>query len=85
MKKIIILLKNFISFPMRIINHISPFAIINDSKIDKKAYLSRKVRFYRSKIGKYSYVGQNSFIEMTSIGNFTSISENCYIDCLKPI
>lgn len=79
MRKIIVLLKNILSIPIKVIRHISILSIIQDSEIDKNAAISSGTKFYRSKIGKYSYIGNNSFITDTYIGNFTSISANCYI------
>ncbi len=80
MRRLIILVKNFLSIPYRILfTNISAFAGLQDSYVDKKAAICSGSRFYRSEIGKYSYVGKNTFVTNCSIGSFTSISGNCYI------
>ncbi len=79
MRRVIVLIKNIIQIPLRIFNHISIFAILQEAKIDKRASICCGVKFYRGNIGKYSYIGNNSFVSDTNIGNFTSISTNCYI------
>jgi len=79
MRRLIIILKNIIMVPYKIIHHISIFTVLQESQIDKKAAICTGTKFYRSKIGKYSYVGNNSFISDTTIGNFCSISTDCYI------
>ena len=55
------------------------FAILQDTKVDKKAAICSGVKFYRGEIGKYSYIGNNSFVIDTKIGNFTSVAPDCYI------
>ena len=79
MRRLIVLLKNILAFPIRLFSHISPFCILQNANVDKTAAICSKVRFYRGKIGKYSYIGNNSFVCDTDIGNFTSISTDCYI------
>lgn len=80
MRRLKILILNILSIPYRILfTHISVFAGIQDSVVEKRAAICKGVRFYRSRIGKYSYVGNNTFITNTHIGNFTSISGECYI------
>ena len=80
MRRLKILILNILSIPYRILfTHISVFAGIQDSVVEKRAAICKGVRFYRSRIGKYSYVGNNTFITNTHIGNFTSISGDCYI------
>lgn len=79
MRRSVVLLKNFFSFPRRIFSHISLFCVIQEAKIDKTAAICTGVRFYRSRIGRYSYIGNSSFVTDTDIGNFTSISSDCYI------
>jgi len=79
-RRLKILILNILSIPYRILfTHISVFAGIQDSVVEKRAAICKGVRFYRSRIGKYSYVGNNTFITNTHIGNFTSISGECYI------
>lgn len=80
MRRLIILLKNILFIPYRILfTHISPFCILQNAKIDKTAAIASNVKFYRSQIGKYSYVNYNTFISDTEIGNFTSIGSRCEI------
>lgn len=79
MRRLIVLLKNIFVFPIRVFSHISPFCVLQNANVDKRAAICSKVRFYRGKIGKYSYIGNNSFVCDTDIGNFTSISTDCYI------
>lgn len=80
MRRLKILILNILSIPYRILfTHISVFAGIQDSVVERRAAICKGVRFYRSRIGKYSYVGNNTFITNTHIGNFTSISGECYI------
>lgn len=80
MHRLKVLLLNILSLPYRLIfTHISVFAALQNSDVDKTAAICKGVRFYRSKVGKYSYIGNNTFITNTSIGNFTSISGDCYI------
>lgn len=80
MYRIIVLLSNIVLIPYRILfTHISIFAGLQDSKVNRKAAICKGVRFYRSDIGKYSYIGNNTFVTNTHIGNFTSISGDCYI------
>ncbi|MDO4599057.1 MAG: CatB-related O-acetyltransferase [[Ruminococcus] gnavus] len=80
MRRLKILILNILSIPYRILfTHISVFAGIQDSVVERRAAICKGVRFYRSCIGKYSYVGNNTFITNTHIGNFTSISGECYI------
>lgn len=79
MRRLIVLLKNILAFPIRLFSHISPFCILQNANVDKTAAICSKVRFYRGKLGRYSYIGNNSFVCDTDIGNFTSISTDCYI------
>lgn len=80
MHRLKVLFLNMFSLPYRLLfTHISVFAALQDSVVDKKAAICQGVRFYRSSIGKYSYIGNNTFITNTNIGNFTSISGDCYI------
>lgn len=80
MRRFKILILNILSIPYRVLfTHISIFAGLQDSIVEKRAAICKGVRFYRSSIGKYSYVGNNTFITNTRIGNFTSISGDCYI------
>ncbi len=80
MRRLKILILNILSIPYRILfTHISVFAGLQDSVVERRAAICKGVRFYRSRIGKYSYVGNNTFITNTHIGNFTSISGECYI------
>lgn len=79
MRRLLVLIKNILSIPSRMFNHISLLAILQDNEIDKKAAICSGVKFYRGKIGKYSYIGNNSFVIDTTIGNFTSIAPDCYI------
>lgn len=79
MRRFVVLLKNILAIPKRLLSHVSIFSILQDSKVDKRAAICSGVRFYRGKIGKYSYIGNNSFVSDTDIGNFTSISTDCYI------
>ena len=79
MRRLLVLWKNVVSMPSRLLNHISFFAILQDCIVDKRAAICFGVKFYRGKIGKYSYIGNNSFVIDTSIGNFTSIAPDCYI------
>lgn len=79
MRRLLVLIKNIFSLPMRLASHVALFCILQDAIIDKTAAICSGVRFYRGKIGKYSYIGNNSFVIDTDIGNFTSISTDCYI------
>lgn len=79
MRRIIVALKNILSFPVRIFSKVSVFAIVQNSIIDKTAAISSGVKFYRSSIGKYSYIGRNTFIIDTKIGKFCSIGPGCNI------
>lgn len=79
MRRLLILLKNIISIPSRVLSHIALFCVLQEAEIDKTAAICSGVRFYRGKIGKYSYIGNNSFVTNTDIGSFTSISTDCYI------
>lgn len=79
MRRIIVVLKNIISLPLRIFSKVSVFAIIQNSKIDKTAAISSGVKFYRSSIDKYSYIGRNSFVIDTNIGKFCCIGPGCNI------
>ena len=79
MRRLFIALKNIATIPLRLFQHISIFAVIQDSDINKHAAICMGTKFYRSKIGKYSYVGRNCFINNTKIGNFSSIAEGCFI------
>ncbi len=79
MRRLLILLKNIFSLPMRLVNHVALFCVLQDAVVDKTAAICSGVRFYRGKIGKYSYIGNNSFVSDADIGNFTSISTDCYI------
>lgn len=79
MRRLLVLLKNIFSLPMRLVSHVALFCVLQDAVVDKTAAICSGVRFYRGKIGKYSYIGNNSFVSDTDIGNFTSISTDCYI------
>ena len=79
MRRLLVLLKNILSFPKRLTSHIALFCILQEAVVDKTAAICSGVRFYRGKIGKYSYIGNNSFVSDTDIGSFTSISTDCYI------
>lgn len=79
MRRLLILLKNIFSLPMRLMSHVALFCVLQDAVVDKTAAICSGVRFYRGKIGKYSYIGNNSFVSDTDIGSFTSISTDCYI------
>lgn len=79
MRRLLVLLKNVLSLPKRLLSHVALFCILQEATVDKTAALCSGVRFYRGKIGRYSYIGNNSFVIDTDIGNFTSISTDCYI------
>lgn len=79
MRRLLVLLKNILSLPKRLVSHIALFCVLQEAVVDKTAAICSGVRFYRGKIGKYSYIGNNSFVSDTNIGNFTSISTDCYI------
>ena len=80
MRRLLIFIKNIIIIPYRLLfTKISPFAVVQQAKINKKAAICSGTKFYRSSIGKYSYIGRNSFVNNTSIGSFCSISGNCFI------
>lgn len=79
MRRLLVLIKNILSLPKRLLSHISLFCVLQEAEVDKTAAICTGVRFYRGKIGKYSYIGNNSFVCDTDIGNFTSISTDCYI------
>ena len=79
MRRLLVLLKNIFSIPVRLFSHTSLFCVLQEAKVDKTAAVCSGVRFYRGNIGKYSYIGNNSFVCDTDIGNFTSISTDCYI------
>ncbi len=80
MRRLLVAIKNIVRLPYRILcTHISVFAILQDSKVDRNAAICKGARFYRSSIEKYSYIGYNTFITNTNIGAFTSVSGNCYI------
>lgn len=79
MRRLLVLLKNMLNIPSRLLTHISLFCVLQETNIDKTAAICTGVRFYRGKIGRYSYIGNNSFVCDTDIGNFTSISTDCYI------
>lgn len=80
MRRLIVLIKNVLSIPYRLLyTHIFPFVILQDAKIDRTAALAAGVKFYRGKIGKYTYINRNSFITDTDIGAFCSIGTRCEI------
>lgn len=79
MRRLLVLLKNLLSLPKRLVSHIALFCVLQEAEVDKTAAICSGVRFYRGKIGKYSYIGNNSFVSDTDIGSFTSISTDCYI------
>lgn len=79
MRRLLVLLKNILSLPKRLVSHIALFCVLQEAVVDKTAAICSGVRFYRGKIGKYSYIGNNSFVSDTDIGSFTSISTDCYI------
>ena len=79
MRRLLVLIKNILSIPSRMFNHISILTVLQDNEIDKTAAICSGVKFYRGKIGKYSYIGNNSFVIDTTIGSFTSIAPDCYI------
>ena len=79
MRRQLVLLKNILSLPKRLVSHIALFCVLQEAVVDKTAAICSGVRFYRGKIGKYSYIGNNSFVSDTDIGCFTSISTDCYI------
>lgn len=79
MRRLLVLLKNILSLPKRLVSHIALFCVLQEAGVDKTAAICSGVRFYRGKIGKYSYIGNNSFVSDTDIGCFTSISTDCYI------
>ena len=79
MRRLLVLLKNILSLPGRLVSHVALFCVLQEAVVDKTAAICSGVRFYRGKIGKYSYIGNNSFVSDTDIGNFTSISTDCYI------
>ena len=79
MRRLLVLLKNILSLPKRLVSHSALFGVLQEAVVDKTAAICSGVRFYRGKIGKYSYIGNNSFVSDTNIGNFTSISTDCYI------
>lgn len=79
MRRLLVLLKNILSFPKRLKSHIALFCILQEAEVDRSAAICSDVRFYRGKLGRYSYIGNNSFVSDTNIGNFTSISTDCYI------
>lgn len=79
MRRLLVLLKNILSLPKRLVSHIALFCVLQEAVVDKTAAICSGVRFYRGKIGKYSYIGNNSFVSDTDIGCFTSISTDCYI------
>lgn len=79
MRRFLVLLKNIISLPLRMLTHVSIFAILQDTEVDKTAAISFGVKFYRSKLGKYSYINRGCFITDTEIGNYCSIAMGCQI------
>ena len=79
MRRLLVLLKNILSLPGRLVSHVALFCVWQEAVVDKTAAICSGVRFYRGKIGKYSYIGNNSFVSDTDIGSFTSISTDCYI------
>lgn len=80
MRRIIIMLKNILSVPARLLfTKISIFAILQETNVDNRAAIAMGVKLYRSTLGKYSYINRNCFITDTSIGKFCSIGENCII------
>ena len=79
MRRLLVLLKNILSLPGRLVSHVALFCVLQEVVVDKTAAICSGVRFYRGKIGKYSYIGNNSFVSDTDIGSFTSISTDCYI------
>jgi acetyltransferase-like isoleucine patch superfamily enzyme len=79
MRRLLVLLKNIFSIPIRLFSRVSVFAIIQYSKIHKTAAISSGTKFYRSSIDRYSYIGRNNFIVDTKIGSFCSIAPGCNI------
>ncbi|STA98783.1 CatB-related O-acetyltransferase [Clostridium baratii] len=79
MRRVLVLLRNVVSLPLRIFTKVSIFAIIQDSNIDKTSAISSGSKFYRSSIDKYSYIGRNNFIIDTEIGKFCCIAPGCNI------
>lgn len=79
MRRLLVLLKNILSLPGRLVSHVALLCVLQEAVVDKTAAICSGVRFYRGKIGKYSYIGNNSFVSDTDIGSFTSISTDCYI------
>ena len=79
MRKLRLLIKTFLMFPLRVFSNISPFTLIRESAISKKASVDRGARVYKSSIGDYSYLAKDCFINNAAIGKFCSIAENCII------
>ncbi len=83
MSKIVTILKTTVSLPLRIFSHISPIAIIRNSKIDKKAVILSFCKVYNSEIEKYTYLGRTTNVYNTTIGKYTSIADGCIIGAAK--
>lgn len=80
MRRILVLLRNIIDLPKRLLfTKIALFAVLQDAQVDKKAAIYSGTKFYRSSIGRYSYVGRDCFVTDAEIGSFTSIAGGCYI------
>jgi len=74
------LLRTAALLPVRLFSRISPFALIRDSRIDKRSAVSRFCRIYSCEIGKYTYIGPGTTITHTKIGSFCSIAKGCLIN-----
>lgn len=79
MRRLLVLLKNIISLPGRLLSKVSLFAVLQEAQVDPKAAIHSGTRFYRSKIGRYSYVARGCFVADAEIGAFTSIGGKCEI------
>lgn len=79
MRKIKILVLNFLKFFIRLFRPGSPFYIEQQSEISKNAAIGSGVKLYRSSIGDYSYISRGCFVESAEIGKFASIAADCFI------
>jgi len=78
-RRLIVLLKNLFSAPMRLFSKISVFSILQFSEVDVTSAVCSGAKIYRTTIGKYSYIGRSTFVTNTKIGNFCSIAGGCNI------
>lgn len=79
MRRLLILLRNILGLPARLMSKVSLLALLSDAEVDKNAAIHSGTRFYRSSIGRYSYVARHCFVTNTTIGSFTSIGGGCEI------